>query len=148
MIASANLPAFTTSAVTPCRQKRGRSRILQWDAAHDGEAIWVSFGRFKTIIVARRLLLAKYPNVSVKLSAAPNYSTESYPFRDFLPHIWRLFDAYGPQRCYWGTDITNGFDRARYRQRITHFTEELPFLSEEDKDWIMGRAIVARLDWS
>ena len=24
--------------------------------------------------------------------------------------------------------------------RITHFTEELPFLSEEDKDWIMGRA--------
>jgi hypothetical protein len=62
--------------------------------------------------------------------------------------IWRLFDAYGPQRCYWGTDITNGFDRATYRQRITHFTEELPFLSEEDKDWIMGRAIVARLDWS
>jgi hypothetical protein len=42
----------------------------------------------------------------------------------------------------------NGFDRATYRQRVTHFTEELPFLSEEDKDWIMGRAIVARLDWS
>jgi hypothetical protein len=67
-------------------------------------------------------LLAKYPNVSVKLSAAPNYSMESYPFRDFLPHIRRLFDAYGPQRCYWGTDITNGFDRATYRQRVTHFT--------------------------
>src|SRR6516225_2300486 len=98
--------------------------------------------------IDRTLLLAKYPNVSVKLSAAPNYSTESYPFRDFLPHIRRLFDAYGPQRCYWGTDITNGFDRATYRQRITHFTEELPFLSEEDKDWIMGRAIVARLNWS
>jgi predicted TIM-barrel fold metal-dependent hydrolase len=98
--------------------------------------------------IDQTLLLAKYPNVSVKLSAAPNYSTESYPFRDFLPHIWRLFDAYGPQRCYWGTDITNSFDRATYRQRITHFTEELPFLSEEDKDWIMGRAIVARLDWS
>src|SRR5262249_38994792 len=46
--------------------------------------------------------LAKYPNVSVKLSAAPNYSTETYPFRDFTPHIRRLFDAYGPQRCYWG----------------------------------------------
>ena len=101
-----------------------------------------------TDAIDRTLLLAKYPNVSVKLSAAPNYSTESYPFRDFLPHIRRLFDAYGPQRCYWGTDITNGFDRATYRQRITHFTEELPFLSEEDKDWIMGRAIVARLDWS
>jgi predicted TIM-barrel fold metal-dependent hydrolase len=92
--------------------------------------------------------LAKYPNVSVKLSAAPNNSTEGYPFRDFQPHIKKLFEAYGPQRCYWGTDMTNGFDRATYRQRITHFTEELPFLSEQDKDWIMGKAIVARLNWT
>lgn len=98
--------------------------------------------------IDQTLLLAKYPNVSVKLSAAPNYSMEDYPFRDFLPQIRRLFDAYGPQRCYWGTDITNGFDRATYRQRITHFTEELSFLSEEDKDWVMGRAIVARLGWA
>jgi predicted TIM-barrel fold metal-dependent hydrolase len=52
--------------------------------------------------INRTLSLARYPNVSVKLSAAPNYSTEDYPFRDFLPHIRRLFDAYGPQRCYWG----------------------------------------------
>ena len=64
------------------------------------------------------------------------------------PHIRRLFDAYGPQRCYWGTDITNGFAKATYSQRITHFTEELTFLSEEDKDWIMGRAILARLGWT
>ena len=92
--------------------------------------------------------LAKYPNVSVKLSAAPNYSTEAYPFRDFTPHIRRLFDAYGPQRCYWGTDITNGFAKATYKERITHFTEELTFLSEQDKDWIMGRAILARLGWT
>jgi predicted TIM-barrel fold metal-dependent hydrolase len=92
--------------------------------------------------------LARFPNVSVKLSAAPNNSTEGYPFRDFLPHIRRLFDAYGPQRCYWGTDITNGFTKATYRQRITHFTEELNFLSEEDKDWVMGRAILARLSWA
>jgi predicted TIM-barrel fold metal-dependent hydrolase len=92
--------------------------------------------------------LAKYPNVSVKLSAAPNNSTEGYPFRDFQPHIKMLFEAYGPQRCYWGTDMTNGFDKATYRQRITHFTEELPFLSEQDKDWIMGKAIIARLNWS
>jgi predicted TIM-barrel fold metal-dependent hydrolase len=92
--------------------------------------------------------LARYQNVSVKLSAAPNNSTEAYPFRDFLPHIRRLYDAYGPQRCYWGTDITNGFDKASYRQRVTHFTEELTFLSEQDKDWIMGRAIAVRLGWS
>jgi hypothetical protein len=37
---------------------------------------------------------------------------------------------------------------ASYRQRITHFTEELSFLSESDKDLVMGRAIVQRLKWT
>jgi predicted TIM-barrel fold metal-dependent hydrolase len=97
--------------------------------------------------VSQTASLAKYPNVSVKLSAAPNYSSESYPFRDFTPHIKRLFDAYGPKRCYWGSDITNGYDKATYKQRITHFTEELPFLSEQDNDWVMGRSILERLRW-
>ena len=92
--------------------------------------------------------LAKYPNVSVKLSAAPNWSTEGYPFRDYLPHIKKLFDAYGPQRSYWGTDMTNGFANATYKQRITHFTETLSFLTESDKDWVMGRAILQRLNWA
>jgi predicted TIM-barrel fold metal-dependent hydrolase len=98
--------------------------------------------------VSQTASLAKYPNVSVKLSAAPNYSSEAYPFRDFTPHIKRLFEAYGPKRCYWGSDMTNGFDKATYQQRITHFTEELPFLSEEDKDWVMGKAILERLRWA
>jgi hypothetical protein len=43
--------------------------------------------------------------------------------------------------------LTNSFARVTYRPRVTHFTEELPFLSESDKDWIMGRAILARLRW-
>jgi predicted TIM-barrel fold metal-dependent hydrolase len=97
--------------------------------------------------VSQTASLAKYPNVSVKLSAAPNYSSEAYPFRDFTPHIKRLFDAYGPKRCYWGSDITNGYDKATYQQRITHFTEELSFLSEQDKDWVMGKSILERLRW-
>ena len=92
--------------------------------------------------------LAKYPNVSVKLSAAPLFSSEPYPFRDMTPTIRRLFDAYGPHRSYWGTDVTNSYAKATYKQRVTHFTEELGFLSEDDKDWIMGKAIVERLGWA
>lgn len=38
--------------------------------------------------------------------------------------------------------------KATYRQRITQFTEELDFLSEADKDWVMGRALLARLGWT
>jgi predicted TIM-barrel fold metal-dependent hydrolase len=107
----------------------------------------IQAGKFEGVI-NDTLMLAKYPNVSVKLSAAPNYSKEPYPYRDINPHIKRLFDAFGPQRCYWGTDMTNGFDRATYKQRITHFTEELAFLTESDKDWVMSRAILQRLNWT
>jgi predicted TIM-barrel fold metal-dependent hydrolase len=92
--------------------------------------------------------LAKYPNVSVKFSGSVGNSLDPYPFRDMTVHLKRLFDAYGPQRCHWGTDITNSLAKASYRQRITHVTEELSFLSESDKDWVMGRAILARLKWA
>ena len=92
--------------------------------------------------------LAKYPNVSAKVSASPGLSRQPYPFKDVADHIKRVFDAYGPQRSYWGTDITNSYAKASYRQRISHFTEELSFLSESDKDWVMGKAIVQRLKWA
>ena len=92
--------------------------------------------------------LARYPNVSIKMSNLVNSSLEPYPFRDLNEHLRRVFDAYGPRRCYWGTDMTAGFARATWRQRINHFTEELTFLSESDKDWVMGRAILARLKWA
>jgi predicted TIM-barrel fold metal-dependent hydrolase len=100
-----------------------------------------------TEAVKETAALAKYPNVSVKLSTTPFYSSESYPFRDMTVHIRRLFDAFGPRRCYWGTDLTNSYNKATYKQRVTHFTETLDFLSTEDKEWVMGRAILERLGW-
>ena len=98
--------------------------------------------------IAQTVALAKYPNVSCKMSSSPAISSEPYPFRDVQPYLKRVFEAFGPERCYWGTDMTNSFDKATYRQRITHFTETLDFLSEKDKDWVMGRAILARLNWA
>ena len=98
--------------------------------------------------IEQAVTLAKYPNVSVKMKAGPQYSLGPYPWRDMIPHLHRIFDAFGPQRCYWETDMTNSFAKATYRQRVTCFTEELDFLSEADKDWVMGRAILARLRWA
>jgi hypothetical protein len=43
--------------------------------------------------------------------------------------------------------MTNSFARATDRQRIAHFTAEFDFLSVDDKDWIVGGAIVTRLGW-
>jgi hypothetical protein len=35
-----------------------------------------------------------------------------------------------------------------YRQVVTHFTEQLDFLSTADLEWIMGRGLAACLGWS
>ena len=99
-------------------------------------------------LVAETASLAKYPNVSVKLSSIPLFSKEDYPWRDVTPHVRRLFDAYGPRRSHWGTDITNSFSKGSYKQRLTQFTEHLDFMSADDLDWVMGRSILERLRWS
>jgi hypothetical protein len=44
--------------------------------------------------------------------------------------------------------MTNSFSKATYKQRIEHFTKELAFLSEEDKDWVMGKSILEKLKWT
>jgi predicted TIM-barrel fold metal-dependent hydrolase len=121
---------------------------LQLIVDHMGLSSEVARNKMIPKAIEETVALAKYPNVSVKLSAPPAYSDEPYPFRDMTVPIRRLYDGFGPQRCYWGTDMTNSYAKATYRQRITHFTDELGFLSEEDKDWIMGRAILARLKWA
>jgi predicted TIM-barrel fold metal-dependent hydrolase len=89
--------------------------------------------------------MAKYPNVRVKASALPTYSSDPYPFRDLHPIIRRVYDAYGPKRMFWGTDLTRM--PCPYKQAITLFTEELPWLTEQDKEWIMGRALCEWLGW-
>ena len=99
-------------------------------------------------VIGHAVALAKYPNVSVKMSNLVNSSLEPYPFRDLTPHLRRVFDAFGPRRCHWGTDLTAGYARATWRQRITHFTEELTFLSDADRDWVMGRSLLERLKWA
>jgi L-fuconolactonase len=94
--------------------------------------------------------LAALPNVFVKVSALPCYSTEPYPFNNLREPLRRAIDAFGPQRSFWGSDITRVPDTCSYRQTVTHFTEELDFLSGEDLEWIMGKGLARCLnhDWA
>ncbi len=90
--------------------------------------------------------LAKRPNVAVKASALPCYSTEPYPYRGLHPYLRQVFDAFGPRRTFWGTDWTRL--PCTWRQAITLFTEELPWLSAADREWVMGRAVCQWLGWT
>lgn len=91
--------------------------------------------------------LADCPNVFVKVTSVPLYSTEPYPHRNLHDALRRLIAAFGPRRCFWGTDLTRIKSLGTYRQFVTLFTEELTFLSPDDLDWIMGRALVECLNW-
>lgn len=91
------------------------------------------------------LALAKLPNVAIKATGAPGYSTAAYPYRNLHDGLRRIFDAYGPQRFFWGTDITRM--PCSYRQCVTMFTEELPWLRGADLEWVMGRGIAAWTGW-
>jgi predicted TIM-barrel fold metal-dependent hydrolase len=91
------------------------------------------------------LAVAKFPNVALKLSGAPSYSSEPYPYRNTHKYIRQMFDAFGPQRCFWGTDITRM--PCSYRQCVTMFTEELPWLQGRDKELVMGQAVCDWLGW-
>lgn len=91
------------------------------------------------------LALAKYPNVAAKVSALPCYSSDTYPYRSLHPYIRRVHDAFGPKRMFWGTDQSRS--PISYRQGVTLFTEELPWLKGEDREWVMGRGICEWLGW-
>ena len=68
-----------------------------------------------------------------------------YPFRNIHEGLHRIFDAFGPQRFFWGTDITRM--PCSYRQCVTMFTEELPWLSGRDLELVMGRAVCEWIGW-
>jgi L-fuconolactonase len=96
---------------------------------------------------ARVAALARYTNVFVKVSALPCFSSEPYPFRNLNEPLRHVIEAFGPRRCFWGTDLSRMLEHCTYRQGVTHFTERLDFLSADDLDWIMGRGLRECLRW-
>jgi L-fuconolactonase len=97
--------------------------------------------------VERMNALARHPNVFVKVSALPCFSTEPYPFRNLREPLRRVIEAFGPRRAFWGSDITRVPATCSYRQTVTHFTEKLDFLSADELEWIMGRGLADCLRW-
>jgi len=95
--------------------------------------------------IADLVALAKYPNVAIKATGAPSYSSAPYPYRNIHGYLRQIFDAFGPRRMFWGTDITRM--PISWRQCVTLFTEELPWLKGEDLELVMGRAVCDWIGW-
>lgn len=91
------------------------------------------------------LALAKRHNISVKSSCMPLYTADAYPYRRLHPYLRRVYDAFGPQRMFWGSDLSRL--ECSYRECVTMFTEEMPWLSATDLEWIMGRGLCEWIGW-
>ena len=59
--------------------------------------------------------------------------------------LQRIFDAFGPARTFWGTDITRL--PCSYRECVMMFTEEMPWLQGADKEAVMGQALCNWVGW-
>jgi predicted TIM-barrel fold metal-dependent hydrolase len=96
--------------------------------------------------IPKLLALAKLPNVSVKAEGVSTQSSEPYPHRNLHAVLRQVFDAFGPERLFWGSDLTRL--KTPYRQSVTLFTQELAWLSDRDRELIMGRAVCNWAGWA
>ena len=72
------------------------------------------------------LELASRPNAVIKVSGACTLSLEPYPFPDIWDPLARVFDAWGLDRCLWGTDWTRAFAVVNYQQGVEPFVKTEP----------------------
>jgi predicted TIM-barrel fold metal-dependent hydrolase len=88
------------------------------------------------------LALARCANVAVKATGVPAYAQDPYPYRSIHGPLRKIYEAFGPRRFFWGTDITKM--PCSWRQCVTLFTDELPWL---DHRRVMGDALCEWLGW-
>ncbi|NJR80607.1 amidohydrolase family protein [Sphingomonas corticis] len=91
------------------------------------------------------LSLATLPNVAAKATATPGFSAEPFPHQDVAPVLKRVYDAFGPQRMFWGTDFTRM--PITLQQCVEMFTLHLPWLRGDELEAVMGRAVCDWVGW-
>ena len=91
--------------------------------------------------------LAKRPNAVVKVSGACTLSKEPYPFPDIWDPLARVFDAWGIDRCLWGTDWTRAFAVINYAQGVEPF-RVTQRLTDSERAMLMGGACAKAYGWS
>src|ERR1041385_2411621 len=93
------------------------------------------------------LELARRENAVIKISGACTLSREPYPFPDIWDPLARIFDAWGFERCLWGTDWTRAFAVVSYEQAVRPFLET-DRLTDSERAMLMGGACAKAYRWS
>ena len=93
------------------------------------------------------LALAAQPNIAIKITGACTLSREAFPYRDIWAPLGRIFDAFGLERCLWGTDWTRATGLLTYAQGVDAF-RLMDGLSDSDRATLMGGALSRVYKWS
>ena len=93
------------------------------------------------------LALAAHPNIVVKISGACTLSHEPFPYKDIWDPLFRVFDAFGLDRCMWGTDWTRAVKLLTYKQGVEAF-RVTDRLSDSDRATLMGGTLSGVYNWS
>jgi L-fuconolactonase len=93
------------------------------------------------------LALAEYDNVAIKISGACTLSHEPFPYKDIWDPLGRIFDAFGFNRCLWGTDWTRAVKLLTYEQGVEAFRVS-DRLSDSDRAALMGESLTRVYNWS
>lgn len=93
------------------------------------------------------LALAKHDNVVVKITGACTLSHEPFPYKDLWDPLGRIFDAFGFNRCMWGTDWTRAVALLTYKQGVEAF-RVTDRLSDSERTALMGGTVQKVYNWS
>ncbi len=93
------------------------------------------------------LALAAHDNIAVKISGAGTMSHRPFPYDDLWDPLGRIFDAFGLERCLWGTDWTRAVDFLSYKQAVDAFLVS-DRLSDDDRAMLMGGALQRVYRWT
>ena len=97
--------------------------------------------------LAKVLALAEQDNITIKISGACTLSQKGYPYDDIWDPVCRITDAFGLDRCMWGTDWTRAVAFLTYAQGVDAFRATKRF-SDSDRAKLMGDSLRQIYDWS
>jgi predicted TIM-barrel fold metal-dependent hydrolase len=90
--------------------------------------------------------LAIFPNIAIKATAVPAYATDPYPYKSIETNVQLIYQAFGAERFFWGSDITK-LD-CSWSECIDLFLNDYTWIGQEEKKLVMGQALANWLDWS
>jgi predicted TIM-barrel fold metal-dependent hydrolase len=93
------------------------------------------------------LTLAKLPHVAMKITGACTLSLEPFPYNDIWDPVCRMIDAFGIDRCLWGTDWTRAVKFLTYKQGVDAF-RVTDRISDSDKAKLMGGTLTRIYGWA